>query len=67
MGNALVWGVGSTGGQALGPLVVTLLTGGAYHRLGFAFTVLAGLAALTAVGTPLLARVARRGRVALFG
>jgi MFS family permease len=67
MGNALVWGVGSTGGQALGPLVVTLLTGGAYHRLGFAFTILAALAAFTAVGTPLLVRVARRGRVALFG
>ncbi len=67
MGNALVWGVGSTGGQALGPLVVTLLTGGAYHRLGFAFTVLAVLAALTAVGTPLLARVTHGARVALFG
>ncbi len=67
MGNALVWGVGSTGGQALGPLVVTLLTGGSYAHLGFAFTVLAVVAALTAVGTPLLAKVPRRARVALFG
>jgi len=66
-GNALVWGLGSTGGQAMGPLAVSLLTLGSYDHLGFAFGVLAGVAAATVLGTPLMARTARHGRVPLFG
>ena len=66
-GNALVWGVGSTGGQALGPLVASVLMLGSYSHLGLAFGVLGGLAAATALGTPLLARTARHGHMALFG
>jgi FSR family fosmidomycin resistance protein-like MFS transporter len=65
--NALVWGVGSTGGQALGPLVASVLMLGSYAHLGLAFAVLGGLAAATALGTPLLGRTARHGRMALFG
>ncbi len=66
-GNALVWGIGSTGGQALGPVAVSLLTLGAYHRLGFAFAVLAVVAAATVVGAPLLRKTARHTAVARFG
>lgn len=66
-GNALVWGLGSTGGQALGPLVVSLLMLGSYSHLGFAFGVLGGLAAATVLGTPVLGRTVRHGRMALFG
>ncbi|MGC8463905.1 MAG: MFS transporter [Acidimicrobiales bacterium] len=66
-GNALVWGLGSTGGQALGPLAVSLLMLGSYSHLGLAFGVLAALAGATALGTPLLAGTARHGRMALFG
>lgn len=66
-GNALVWGLGSTGGQALGPLVVGLLMAGSYSNLGFAFGVLGLVAAATAFGTPALARTASHGRMALFG
>lgn len=66
-GNALVWGVGSTGGQAVGPLAVSVLTMGAYSRLGFAFGVLAIVAAATVLVTPLLERTTRHGRVQLFG
>jgi MFS family permease len=66
-GNALVWGVGSTGGQALGPLVVGLLTAGADANLGTAFGVLGGLAAATVLATPLLERTSRSTRVALLG
>ncbi|GEM_PF-173519 len=65
--NALVWGLGSTGGQALGPLVASLLMLGSYARLDLAFGVLGGLAAATVLGTPLLARTARRARMPLFG
>lgn len=66
-GNALVWGVGSTGGQALGPLAVSLITLGSYHRLGFAFGVLAVVAAATALASPLMAPSARRSKMSLFG
>lgn len=66
-GNALVWGVGSTGGQALGPLAASMLMLGSYSHLGLAFGILGGLAAATVLGTPLLARTARHGRTALFG
>jgi len=66
-GNALVWGLGSTGGQALGPLVASLLMLGSYSHLGLAFGILGGLAAATALGTPLLARTAQHGHMALFG
>jgi MFS family permease len=66
-GNALVWGVGSTGGQALGPLAASLLMLGSYSHLGLSFAVLGGLAAATVLGTPLLARTPRRARMALFG
>ena len=66
-GNALVWGVGATGGQALGPLVVSLLMGAQVHRLGGAFGAMAALIALTVLATPLLGRTARSNPVQLFG
>ena len=66
-GNALVWGVGSTGGQALGPVAASVLMLGSYSHLGLAFGILGGLAAATVLGTPLLARTPRRARMALFG
>jgi MFS family permease len=66
-GNALVWGVGSTGGQALGPVAVSLLMGGSHAHLGLAFAILGALAAATVLGTPLLQRTGRSARMALFG
>jgi MFS family permease len=66
-GNALVWGVGSTGGQALGPLAVSLITLGSYKRLGFAFGILAVIAAATVLATPMMARSSRHGHMSLFG
>ena len=66
-GNALVWGIGSTGGQALGPLTVSLLVAGADAHLGFGFAVLGGVVAATALATPLLVKAPRSARVALFG
>ena len=66
-GNALVWGVGSTGGQAMGPLAASLLMGGSHTHLGLAFAILGGVAAATVVATPLLQRTVRSGRIALFG
>ncbi len=66
-GNALVWGVGSTGGQALGPLAVSLLMGGSDAHLGVAFAVLGVVIAATVVATPLLERTPRSSGFPLFG
>ncbi|MHB8189610.1 MAG: MFS transporter [Ferrimicrobium sp.] len=66
-GNALVWGLGSTGGQALGPLVVGLLTFGSYANLPTVFAIMAGVAALTILATPLMTKTEKHGKMPLFG
>ena len=66
-GNALVWGIGSTGGQALGPLDASLLVGGSVAHLGLAFAILGGVSAATVLATPLLQRTTRSSRMAMFG
>ncbi|MHB1592985.1 MAG: MFS transporter [Streptosporangiaceae bacterium] len=66
-GNALVWGIGSTGGQALGPLAASLLMAGSEANLGVAFAILGGVSAVTVLATPLLRRTARSSRMAMFG
>ena len=66
-GNALVWGIGSTGGQALGPLAASLLMAGSESNLGVAFAILGGVSAVTVLATPLLRRTGRSSRMAMFG
>ncbi len=66
-GNAVVWGIGSTGGQALGPITASLLTGGSHTNLGMAFAILGAVAAATVLATPLLKRTAGSTRMAIFG
>ena len=66
-GNAVVWGIGSTGGQALGPITASLLTGGSHANLGMAFAILGAVAAATVLATPLLKRTAGSSRMAIFG
>jgi FSR family fosmidomycin resistance protein-like MFS transporter len=66
LANALVWGIGSTAGGAVGPLVAGALTGGDYKRLGFAFTVLAGAALVSAAATVLVPRANRASRMRAF-
>lgn len=56
MGNALVWGIGASGGSVVGPLVVGAIIGTDYAQLGTAFVVLSGIALVSAVGTSLLPR-----------
>lgn len=58
LGNALVWGVGSSGGSVLGPLVVGVIIASDYGLLGIAFGVLAGVAFVSALGTALLPKKA---------
>ena len=59
MGNALVWGVGASGGSVFGPLVAGAIIATDYSLLGLAFEVLAGVAILSAIGTLLLPRGSR--------
>lgn len=67
LANALVWGVGSTAGGALGPVLVGALVGADYGRLDLAFTLAAGAAVVSAVATVLLPRPAHVARMAAFG
>ena len=53
-GNSLVWGLGATGGNALGPLLIYAISFDDYARLGYSFEVMAGLAVASAVGAMLI-------------
>jgi len=65
--NALVWNVGGSGGQALGPLVVGVSIVGSYHNLPSVFIVLLIVALISSVLTFILPRPAVSKRVPLFG
>ena len=65
--NAFVWGLGSTGGQALGPLVIGLLALSSYRHLAGSFEALALVAVAGLLGLLLLPRAGRRSRAPLFG
>ncbi len=67
LANALVWGIGSTAGGAVGPLVTGALIVNDYGRLGFAFTILAGAALVSAVATAFVPRAPRTSRMPAFG
>ncbi len=67
LANALVWGVGSTAGGALGPVLVGAIVGSDYGRLGFAFTLAAGAAVVSAAATMLLRKPTRVTRMPVFG
>jgi MFS family permease len=54
LGNALIWGLGTGGGNVLGPLATGMIVLGNYARLGLAFEVMAIIALLSAIVTVLL-------------
>ena len=66
-GNALVWGLGASGGSLFGPLLAGVIIVTDYALLGVAFEVLAAIALVSAVGTVLLPRVAQRDAIATSG
>ncbi|HUY55801.1 MAG TPA: MFS transporter [Candidatus Nanopelagicaceae bacterium] len=65
--NAFVWGLGSTGGQAIGPLLVGLLALSSYSHLASSFEILALAAIAVTALLPLMARTGRHTRPPLFG
>ncbi len=66
LANALVWGVGSTAGGAVGPFLVGALIGSDYGRLGFAFVLCAAAAVVSALATVFVPRATHVGRMAAF-
>ena len=58
IGNSLVWGVGSSGGTALGPLLVYALALNDYSRLGFSFEVMAVVALASGMAAMLIPKPA---------
>jgi MFS family permease len=56
LGNALVWGIGSSGGSVVGPLITGALVLTNYQHLGFAFEVMVAAIMVSAAGTLLLPR-----------
>jgi len=53
-GNSLIWGLGTTAGDSVGPLAVYAIALSQYSRLGIAFETMAGLAAVSAVASLLM-------------
>ena len=56
LGNSLVWGLGATGGNSIGPLLVFALALNDYGRLGSTYEIMAALAVASAVGAMLIPR-----------
>ncbi|MHB8324330.1 MAG: MFS transporter, partial [Candidatus Dormibacteria bacterium] len=65
--NAFVWGLGATGGQAIGPLLVGVLALSSYSHLASSFEILALAAIAVTVLLPLMAPSGRHTRPPLFG
>ena len=65
-GNSLIWGLGATGGNSVGPLIVGAIILGDYSGLGFAFRVMAVLAGVSAFAAFLIPR-ARPRKIAATG
>ena len=59
-GNSIVWGLGSSGGGALGPVLVSALSLNETGRLGSSFEVLAAVALVTAAATMLIPKPAAK-------
>lgn len=62
LGNALVWGIGASGGSVIGPLITGALVLTNYQRLGYAFEIMAAGVLISAAGTLFLPRVKTRSR-----
>ena len=65
--NALVWNLGGTGGQAIGPLVAGVLIGSTYTNIPLIFEILLVFAVISAIIAMTLPRPSRVSKVALFG
>ncbi len=65
LGNALVWGIGTSGGSIVGPIITGAIVLNNYANLGLAFEVMAVAALIAAVGTVFLPKTWKRRKVVL--
>ena len=65
--NALVWNLGGTGGQAIGPLVAGVLIGSTYANISLIFEILLVFAVISAIIAMTLPKPSRVSKVSLFG
>jgi len=54
LGNAIVWGLGLSGGNVIGPLIIGTFLIAGYGKLGLAFEFMAATVLISAVGTVFL-------------
>ena len=54
LGNSLIWGLGVTAGNSLGPIIVYAMVQGDYSRLGGSFEVMAAMAIASGVAALLI-------------
>jgi len=67
LANALAWGLGVTGGGAVGPIVTGAIIGNDYAHLGFAFEIMVVVVLISAFMTALIPKAQKSTKVALFG
>ena len=67
MNNSIVWGFGSQGGMAAGPIIAGAIILDQYQRLTLSFEVFAVLTLIAAVLVFTLPKTQKKGRMALFG
>ncbi|MCW4046189.1 MAG: MFS transporter [Candidatus Bathyarchaeota archaeon] len=67
LANALAWGLGVTGGGAVGPIVTGAIIGNDYAHLGFAFEIMVIVVLISAFMTALMPKSQKSTKVALFG
>ncbi len=65
--NALVWNLGGTGGQTIGPLAAGILIGGTYSNIPLIFEILLTFAVISAIIALTLPKPGRVSKVSLFG
>lgn len=65
LGNALVWGVGTSGGSVIGPIITGAIVLNDYANLGSAFEVMAVAAMIAAFGTVFLPKTRKGEKVVL--
>jgi MFS family permease len=67
MNNSIVWGFGSQGGMAAGPIIAGSIILDQYQRLTLSFEVFVILSLIAAVLVFTLPKTQKRGKMALFG
>jgi FSR family fosmidomycin resistance protein-like MFS transporter len=67
LANSFAWGLGVTGGGAVGPIAIGAIIGNDYANLGYAFEIMVVVILASAFMTALIPKAKRSTKVSLFG